>query len=197
MRKIISAAAALTATAAVIGCSSTLTVTRAVPGPTITKTVTVPPIPTPTGSPVQVPPSASAPAAVPECSTSDLAAALTAGNGTAGAVYYTLKLMNVSLRSCFTQGYPGVVAANAGGDLGAPATREHGIANAIILTPGSSAQAQVRYAEAATTTPGCDIANATELSVIPPDQVTPLVVPFDDQVCASDSVTLFQVWPVT
>jgi hypothetical protein len=94
-------------------------------------------------------------------------------------------------------GYSGVIAANAVKSLGASAVREPGDKDRVTLAPGGKVVAQLRYAEAATTTPGCDIVMATELRIIPPNQSSVLTVPFKNQVCASVSVAIFQVWPVT
>lgn len=94
-------------------------------------------------------------------------------------------------------GYPGVIAANVAKSLGASAVREPGDSDQVTLASGGKAVAQLRYTEAATTTPGCDMTMATELRIIPPNQSSALTVPFKNQVCASDSVVIFQVWPVT
>ena len=89
-----------------------------------------------------------------------------------------------------------MIAASSIGALGASAVREPMLYDRITLAPGGAAVAQLRYEEAATTTPGCDMTMATVLRIIPPNQYSSLTVPFANQVCAGVSVAIFQVWPV-
>jgi len=88
------------------------------------------------------------------------------------------------------QGFPGVIAANAAGYVGDSAVRTGPAGTRITLPPASDVTATLRYVEAATTTPGCDIVTATTLSIIPPDQALPLTVPFINQVCGNSSVPI-------
>jgi hypothetical protein len=101
------------------------------------------------------------------------------------------------MSTCFVEEYPGVIAADMTGDLGASAVRAMATPAKVTLTPGSTATAQLQYKEAATTEMGCDITMASELKIIPPDQGTSETVPFSNQVCASDMVSILNIWPVT
>ena len=209
MKKILAAATLAGAAIVTAACGSAPTVGVTAPSPSTTPPTmpaTTPaastpvPVTTPMITPAKAPsktPSPSAPMGTPECTTSDLAASLNMGNGAAGTIYYELKFTDTSSSKCFMMGHPGVIAANISGNLGASAVREAGTANRITLAPGSSAEAQLAYHDAKTTTPGCDIVMATELKVIAPDQRDSLIIPFSNQVCASASVALFYIWPLT
>lgn len=119
------------------------------------------------------------------------------GNGAAGTIYYELKFTNTSMGDCTIDGYPGVVAAGMNGDLGAPAVRTSAMHSQITLKPGGSASAQLAYHDARTTEMGCNITEATELKIIPPNRYDPLTVPFINQVCTSTMVPVLDISPVT
>jgi Protein of unknown function (DUF4232) len=133
----------------------------------------------------------------PECTTTDLKVSINTGNGAAGTIYYMLKFTNMSMGNCTMDGYPGVVAAGMNGNLGASAVRESAMSSEVTLTPGDSASAQLAYHDAKTTEMGCDPTMATELNIIPPNRYDTLTVPFINQVCASATVPVLYIWPVT
>ena len=134
---------------------------------------------------------------MPECGTAGLTASISIGNGTAGSIYYNLVFTNVSGASCFMQGFPGVIAANMSGDLGDSAVRTGAAGARVTLAPHGKAVAILRYAEAATTTMGCGITAAADLSIIPPDQGSAIAVPFVNQVCGSASVSVLFIQALT
>jgi Protein of unknown function (DUF4232) len=133
----------------------------------------------------------------PECTTSDVKVSINAGNGAAGTIYYELTFTNTSMGNCTMDGYPGVVAAGMNGDLGASAVREAANFSTVTVTPGAKVSAQLAYKDAKTTEMGCNMAQASELKIIPPNRFDSLTVPFNGQVCSSMTVPVLYIWPVT
>lgn len=141
-------------------------------------------------------------AAVPACQASQLGVwiALAQSNGAAGTIYYPLNFTNVSERTCFLHGFPGVSAiSRSGHQLGSPAgwvTRT--AAHTVVLAPGSTAHAILQYGDAeASTAPGCDPVNtAVVLRVYPPDQYDATVAAFDLEVCSHAGPVYMHVEPI-
>jgi hypothetical protein len=114
-------------------------------------------------------------ASVPECRSGQLAVWVSPdrANGAAGSIFYPLDLTNISGRSCFVVGWPGVSATNLNGtQLGSPAQRDTSVARRVVtLAPGASAHATLRYIDVQVDPgPGCRQVNSTFLKVFPPDQ---------------------------
>lgn len=124
----------------------------------------------------------------PACATSGLVIWLnTQGSGTAGALYYSLELTNLSGRSCALAGFPGVSAVSLSGkQLGSAASRDPGKkASVITLANGSTATALLRITEAGNYTPSaCVQVTAAGLRVYPPNQTTSKVVSFPYAACS-------------
>jgi hypothetical protein len=143
---------------------------------------------------------AGATAGVTKCVTSQLVVWLnTRGNGTAGSEYYDLEFTNLSPRSCYLDGYPGISGVNlAGQQLGSAAGRDAVHAPAVItlasgtsaqglavFTSGDTATAVVQLTDVANFTAGtCAHASAAGLRVYPPDQTASKVVPFPFVACS-------------
>jgi hypothetical protein len=130
-------------------------------------------------APASAAPAAAAPAAaaVRECATGQLAVWVSPdrGDGAAGSIFYPLDLTNISGRSCFVIGWPGVSATNLNGrQLGSDARRDTAVPRRVVtLAPGASAHATLRYVDVQVDKgPGCRATNSTFLRVIPPDQTT-------------------------
>lgn len=129
-------------------------------------------------------------AAVPKCTASDLGVwvAVDQGNGAAGTIYYPLEFTNLSQRTCYLFGYPGVSALDGNQrQLGSPADwGSLAGARIVNLAPGATAHTLLGYHDAAVTTqPGCDPVNsAVELRVYPPDQRSATHAAFSLQACS-------------
>ena len=137
------------------------------------------------------PASAAAPAraaTTPRCATSGLVVWLdTEGNGTAGSIYYTLELTNLSGHTCTLFGYPGVSAVGLGGhQLGSAASRDSTTPpHTVTLAPGAGAPAVLRIVEAGNfPSSACHQVTAAGLRVYPPNRTTSRVIPFPFLACA-------------
>jgi hypothetical protein len=165
------------------------------PAATPTKTVTV------TASPA-APASASAPAAptgaatasptpadaAAACPTRSLSVKAGAAQGAAGSVFQTLDFTNVSQLTCTLYGYPGV--SLAGGkpvsQIGPAASESHQAPRRLVtLAPGAVASAVLRIVQAANFPPArCHLVRASYLQIYPPNQTTPVYLPYHAQACA-------------
>jgi|SRR5215472_7460551 len=128
-------------------------------------------------------------AAVPECTSGQLAVWVSPdrGNGAAGSIYYPLDFTNVSGRTCFLVAYPGVSATTAGGaQLGSPAQRDSRYARQVVtIGPGATAHAVLRYIDVQVDpTAGCREKTAAFLKVFAPDQTKANRAFFDLPVCS-------------
>jgi hypothetical protein len=113
-------------------------------------------------------------ARVPQCTAPGLGVWVAAdqGNGAAGSIYYPLEFTNLSGRTCYMYGFPGVSAIDRNGhQLGSPARWDHSVAaRAVVLAPGATAHTVLRYVDAEVYTSGCRPGNAAELKIYPPGQ---------------------------
>lgn len=160
----------------------------------------------PTSTPTSASTSSSSPrpvstttaAALRLCATSQLAASLGSGNGTAGTDYYGLNLRNVSSAACFVQGYPGVsfVAGADGHRVGNPAERVAGSAPRVVLTPQRSAVATLAVVDAGNYGTACQLTPVLGFRVYPPDQTAALYVAHADQACANTRYTTLRIGPL-
>lgn len=127
-------------------------------------------------------------ASTPKCATSRLVVWLdTQGNGTAGSIYYTLELTNLSTHACTLGGYPGVSAVNlAGHQLGSAASRDTAHKpHVVTLAPGASATAVLRIVDAGNfPSSSCHQVTAAGLRVFPPNMTSSKVVPFPFSACS-------------
>ena len=118
---------------------------------------------------------------LPECKAGNLKLTIGQGNGGAGSVYEPIQFTNVSKTSCVMVGFPGVsfVGGNDGHQIGSPATRTGSIGRQFTLTPGSTASAQVKVANAANFDSGeCQAVPARGFRVYAPDDTAAMFVPF-------------------
>lgn len=128
---------------------------------------------------------------VPRCATSGLQAWLGVGAGgaAAGSVSYPLELTNVSGRTCYVYGYPGVSASHAGHQAGSSARRvtsPNAPERAVTLRPGATAHAVVTIADVgAYPSSQCHPVTADGIKVIPPDEYSAITIPFSIRACSA------------
>ncbi len=125
----------------------------------------------------------------PKCRTSGLVIWLAnePGGGTAGSIYYKLKLTNLSGHACTLLGYPRVSAVDLGGHrLGMGARHEAAQRPRLVtLTIGATATAVLRIVDAGNFPASvCRQVPAAGLRVFPPGQTASKVVPFPFQTCS-------------
>jgi Protein of unknown function (DUF4232) len=129
---------------------------------------------------------------IPKCTASDLGVWVAAdqSNGTAGSIYYPLEFTNLSKGTCYLYGHAGVSAVTATGhQLGQSATWSAGPSSVVNLAPGATAHAMLQYV-VVQVSPSCHPVNATELSVIPPDQTSSTHAFWDASSCTTGPVYL-------
>jgi Protein of unknown function (DUF4232) len=147
-------------------------------------------------------------AAVGRCTTTELdswvgMAADSRPSGVAPAkvgypAYYTLEFTNVSRRTCFLSGYPGVWAYMGAQQIGSPATLDTSIRPVVVtLAPGATAHATLRY----TGTGGfqaaaCRQVTASELRIDPPNLHDPVLIPWLGSACSRQGPRFLSVQPV-
>ncbi len=131
------------------------------------------------------------PSSVTACSSSDLSAAVPAGQGgaAAGSAYYPLNFTNTSHAACSLYGYPGVsfVSGPSGSQIGAAATRNPAVTPATVtLAPGAAAHVTIRVVDALNySKSACKPVTANWLKVFPPGQFTALYVKFSALTCSA------------
>jgi Protein of unknown function (DUF4232) len=164
------------------------------PAATPTKTVTVtasPAAPASAGHPSASAGAGSAsrpPASTAACPTRSLSVTAGSAEGAAGSVYQTLVFTNISRVTCTLYGYPGV--SLAGGkpvsQIGPAATESHQSPRRLVtLVPGAAASAVLRIVQAANFPPAkCHPVKAGYLQIYPPNQTTPVYLPYKAQACA-------------
>jgi uncharacterized protein DUF4232 len=133
------------------------------------------------------------------CRTGDLRLSLGGRNAAAGTTYQTLRLTNVSGRSCTLRGYPGIsyVAGDDGHQVGAAASRSPGSSVSITLARGKTASttvglANVRNYPAET----CRPQSVRGLRVYPPDETRSMFVALRSTGCANASLNQLSVNPL-
>lgn len=150
------------------------------------------------GSAVVASSSASAaPAAIPECTSANLAVWISPelANGAAGTIYYPLDFTNTSNHTCYLVGWPGVSAVNGNiKQLGAAAVRDTTIPRRVVnVAPGGTAHATLLYVDAVVFNPGCGRVTASYLNVYPPDQRSARIAFFDNAVCTVKARTYLRI----
>lgn len=121
-----------------------------------------------------------------------------AGSGTAGSVYYRLRVTNLGGSACTLRGFPNVSAATlAGRPFGKPAARETNFtAKTVSVAPGGSASFLVRVVEAGNYSASqCHPTEAAGFRVELPRGGTKLV-PFPFAACAKASAPVLGVGPL-
>ena len=135
------------------------------------------------------------------CATSNLVVWLPngLGSGTAGSVFYKLRITNGGAAACTLKGFPQVRAVNLKGQpIGKPASKEAGQkAGAVKLAPGGSASFQLRVVEAGNFSPGdCHPTMAAGLRVSPPGGGGSKAVPLPFETCAKPIQPVLSVGPI-
>jgi Protein of unknown function (DUF4232) len=103
---------------------------------------------------------------------------------------YTLEFTNVSARACSLYGYPEVSAYSGsqvgGAQIGSAAARDTSVRpQPVMLEPGQTAHSVLRVTSTDTFQPtACAQVTASELRVVPPDQVRPAYVPIHVSACS-------------
>lgn len=138
---------------------------------------------------VASPAASTAAAGPPQCQTSGLVIWSNngAGGGSAGSVFYKIRLTNLSGHPCTLKGFPQVAAVNLGGEpIGAPAQHEAGQKpKAVRLANGATADAQLRIVDSANFSPSaCRPVTAAGLRVTPPAQSESKLVPLPFTTCS-------------
>jgi Domain of unknown function (DUF4232) len=125
------------------------------------------------------------------CVTSDLQARLGEAQGAAGTFYQVVVLTNTSSSACSLYGYPGVsfVTGVGGKVIGAPATRNTGIRDALVtLRPGGEASTLVGVEDVTALPAGkCHTGKADWLQIYPPGDTGALYVQYKAEVCTNAS----------
>ncbi len=131
------------------------------------------------------------------CTSQNLTAALTAGDGGgAGSSYPYLVLTNSGTADCSVTGYPGVSFASAGSQIGAAAERDDSVdPQTIVLKPGESAHSALRITNAdAFDSNACNAQQADSLVVYPPDQTQAITIATSDfKGCANSNTKIITV----
>lgn len=162
--------------------------------PTTTVTITAHPsasATTPASGPSQSPTSqpTQAPGGAPACPTRYLSAKIGPSGGAAGSVYTNIDFTNISNTTCTLYGYPGVVLAGGTpvSPIGQSAAENPATPRRLVtLAPGAIASALLRIVQAADyPTARCHPTKATYLQIIPPNQRTPIFLPYAGTACAS------------
>lgn len=142
---------------------------------------------------------ASAQAAVPHCSNSDLATSLVNLQGAAGSRIGELRMTNISRGYCWTRGYPGVsyVGFGNGTQIGRAATWDAGVVRTITLAPGQHADAPIRMVNVQNYPgPTCHRTPVDGLRVYVPGSRLAKFVLFHTTGCRSTNVTTIFVKPL-
>jgi Protein of unknown function (DUF4232) len=146
--------------------------------------------PPPTTAPPTSPPATTPPASQgPQpCPTRSLQVRPGTSGGAAGSTYQAIVFTNISAVTCTLYGYPGVSL------VGGSPVRQIGLAakenpqtprQLVTLSPGGQASALLRIVDAQNFPPRrCDLRQATDLLVYPPNQTTPVYVGYKAAACS-------------
>lgn len=132
------------------------------------------------------------------CSTSALKVSLGTANGTAGTIFYPLKFVNTSHRSCTLRGYPGVSAVTSSGkQIGNAATRSGSKFSTVTLAPGKQRSATIGIVDTGNFSKSkCQPVTAAGLKVFPPNASTAVIIKKKFSTCSNKATTSLQVQPV-
>jgi hypothetical protein len=152
---------------------------------------------TSTASPVTTP-SETAAAGPGRCRADALSAATDAtGGGAAGSVYMKLNLTNTGTENCILRGFAGVslTADAAGGPIGAPAVRDESTTAAeVVLAPGETGWAQLRYTQAGNY-PDCSPVEAAGYRIYPPEDTGSIFLAQPTRACSNADIELLTIGP--
>jgi hypothetical protein len=110
-------------------------------------------------------------------------------------------LTNISNAPCTLFGYPGVSLAGGSpiAQIGAAASRSTATAASVVtLAPGETGNALLRVTQALNyPSATCSPAATTYLQIYPPDQFTPIYLPYKTTGCSKTAVNLLSVSVIT
>lgn len=116
-------------------------------------------------------------------------------------MFLKIVVKNVTGTPCVIDGYPGVsmVGGGNGTQLGAAADRDPAQPSKgpVTLAPGASAQAPLRYTQAANYQSGCSQSPADGLRVYPPSAKDALFIAKPMTACTESSPVLLQIGAFT
>jgi hypothetical protein len=140
---------------------------------------------------------AALPATVGRCTTTSLRVWLgIPGDGTAGPIYYSLELSNVSKAACTLDGYPGVSAVGLGGKQLGSAARRNSVQppHLVTLAPGATAHVLLGITDPGFFSPSaCPRVNAIGLRVYPPNDFGSTIVDFPFAACGKAGPSFLSV----
>ncbi|MGH3263305.1 MAG: DUF4232 domain-containing protein [Trebonia sp.] len=117
--------------------------------------------------------------------------------GAAGSVYQNIDFTNAGAASCSLYGYPGVSLGTGTpfSQVGAAGARSTTTPPAAVtLAPGHTANALLRVVQAGNyPSATCSPTATTTLRIYPPNETTPIYLPFKATGCASSSVKLLTI----
>jgi hypothetical protein len=157
------------------------------PSPPPSATATLPSSPAPT-----------APGAPAGCATRDLQAKPGVSEGAAGSVYQVIDFTNIGSAPCTLYGYPGVsltTGTTPATQVGAAASRSTAAGPTLVtLAPSQTGNALLRITQAVNYPASeCSPTATTYLQIYPPNQTTPIYLPYASTGCASKSVNLVSI----
>lgn len=179
------------AAAAIAGIAALVTGCGSSGSPSATVTITATPGTSASSSqatsapPTQTPTTPAGPAA---CATRDLQAKLGPGQGAAGSSYIAIDFKNIGTTTCTLYGYPGVSLAGGSpiAQIGQAADENPATPRRLVtLAPGAVANALLRIVNAGNFPASrCQPVPSTYLQIFPPNQTTPIYLPFSTTACA-------------
>lgn len=141
-------------------------------------------------------PTSAAPSGPGLCKAEGLSAATDAsGGGAAGSVYMKLNLTNTGSEPCILRGFAGVslAADGSGGPIGAAAARDESVpVTDVVLAPGQTGTAQLRYTQAGNYT-DCSPVDAAGYRIYPPEDTASLFLPQPTTACSNADIKLLTI----
>ena len=125
------------------------------------------------------------------CKAGDVKLSLGNGDAGAGSAFRPLLITNVSARPCTIQGFPGVsyVAGTDGHQVGKAAFRTGTKGNAVKLTTGQTAAADLRFVNALNFDPAvCKPTEVTGLRIYLPQETAAKFLPAPGTGCAGTAI---------
>jgi Protein of unknown function (DUF4232) len=137
---------------------------------------------------VLVPVAAGAATSAPRCREGlDLRIGLGTSEGAAGSVYQDLTFRNISGRSCYLDGHPGVSWVGSHGTRVGPAATRTGSVKEVVLKAGSTAYATLRIVNYRNFSP-CTKAAVAGLRVYPPGSTAAAFVAMPGATCTDHQI---------
>jgi hypothetical protein len=132
------------------------------------------------------------------CTTAQLKVSLGRQNATAGTIFYPLKFVNTSSKSCTLRGYPGVSAVTkSGAQIGNAAQRVQSKFRTVTVAPGKQQSATVGIVETGNFSASkCKPVNAAGLKVFPPNATRSVILNLKFSACSSKAETSLNVRPI-